>query len=73
MMKSMTLNPATFAPAFGMPACGHALVETGVPAVIPAALAALAQRVPTRGHVSDFAGKRNYAARVGSSWRPSHC
>lgn len=73
MMKTMTLSPATFTPAFGMPACGHASLEARVIAAIPAAVATAAQRVLFEGHVANFAGTRDYATRPGSTWSPSHC
>lgn len=82
MVNSTTLIPAT-TPAFGMSACGHLCVDGGTSArpaaaavVIPAAAAlrVLLTQHQGRNVVAEFAGKRGYMTRWGSSsWRPSHC
>jgi len=73
MMKTMTLIPATYTPAFGMSAWGHVSFEAGVCAAIPAAVPTQVKRVLTKGHVANLAGTRDYATRPGSRWRPPHC
>lgn len=77
MVNSTTLLPAT-TPAFGMSACGHLCVDGGTSArpdaaaVIPAAAALRVLLTQHQGR--NFAGKRGYMTRWGSSsWRPSHC
>lgn len=74
MITSTSLNPATFTPAIGMSMCGHASFEGVAAGVSPSVSIRRGRTVLTQGHVANFAGKRDYAARWGStSWRPPHC